>query len=162
MGGWSSFLLTYLLGGVTFIPLLLVTVLLHAYFTLPVRDDVADTRDPDPESIVQPGDDTTELEAAQKGETKPRYTDTSDVAAGYFAVCREYVPMGINAKPIERSTPVGSTTVAAPSQSVYQAMYRSIFDRKQGSNPLESSNGVGARPKKAGNVFYVVLRYVLL
>jgi hypothetical protein len=163
MASWSGFLVTYLLGGVTFIPLLLATVLLHAYLTFPVRDDVPQIPDDAADSIVQPGDDTDDLEAAQRGEkgdSKARYADSSDTAAGYFAVCREYTPMGINAKPIERSTPVGSTTVAAPSQSVYQAMYRSIFDRKQNPNPLENSNGVGVRPKKAGNVFYVVLRYV--
>ena len=83
----------------------------------------------------------------------------TDVAAGYFAVCREYTPMGINAKPIERSTPVGSATVAAPSPSVYQTMYRSIFDRKPSPGPLDNKNGASQRPKKAGNVFFVVLRY---
>ena len=65
--------------------------------------------------------------------------------------------MGINAKPIERSTPLGSTTVAPPSPSVYQTMYRSIFDRKPVAGPLDN-NGLSQRPKKAGNVFYVVLR----
>ena len=70
--------------------------------------------------------------------------------------------MGINAKPIERATPVGSTTVAAPSPSVYQAMYRSIFDRKQGPGPLDNgSSNSSQRPKRAGNVFYVVLRLVV-
>ncbi|KAJ8119685.1 hypothetical protein O1611_g10553 [Lasiodiplodia mahajangana] len=67
--------------------------------------------------------------------------------------------MGINAKPIERSTPVGSTTVAAPSPSVYQTMYRSIFDRKQAPGPLDDNKSVSQRPKRAGNVFYVVLRH---
>ena len=91
-----------------------------------------------------------------------------DPASGYFAVCREYTPMGINAKPIERSTPVGSATVAAPSPSVYQTMYRSIFERKGPAAGAAGSagGGVGAgennsmsqRPKNAGNVFYVVLR----
>ncbi|KAM6535640.1 hypothetical protein FALCPG4_005189 [Fusarium falciforme] len=82
--------------------------------------------------IVHKGDDTTALDAAKKAhkdETRAHANDL-DVAAGFFAVCREYTPMGINAKPIERSTPVGSTTVASPSPSVYQTMYRSIFERK--------------------------------
>ena len=39
-------------------------------------------------------------------------------------------------------------------------MYRSIFDRKQAPNPLDDNKGVSQRPKKAGNVFYVVLRFV--
>ncbi|KAI1417447.1 hypothetical protein F5Y13DRAFT_202969 [Hypoxylon sp. FL1857] len=157
---WTGFLLTYLFGGVTFIPLLIVVVLLHAHYTFPVRDgDKLNDAGSGADSIVQPGDDTTALEEAQKEESRQRLLAESDVAAGYFAVCREYTPMGINAKPIERSTPVGSTTVAAPSQSVYQSMYRSIFDRKQNPGPLDDNKSVSQRPKKAGNVFYVVLRH---
>ncbi|KAK8005144.1 hypothetical protein PG990_011181 [Apiospora arundinis] len=162
MGSWTGFLLTYILGGVTFLPLVLATILLHAYLTLPVRDHAQEIHaDGADDSIVQPGDDTTDLKAALKGqkdELKSRSADASDTAAGYFAVCREYVPMGINAKPIERSTPIGSATVAAPSRSVYQAMYQTIFDRKQSSGP-DMNSGASLRPKKAGNVFYVVLRH---
>ncbi|KAI1760205.1 hypothetical protein GGR53DRAFT_470532 [Hypoxylon sp. FL1150] len=157
---WTGFLLTYLFGGVTFIPLVLIAVLFHAHLTFPTHDDSLprDNRN-DADNIVQPGDDITALQEAQKEESKQRLLAESDTAAGYFAVCREYVPMGINAKPIERSTPVGSTTVAAPSQSVYQSMYRSIFDRKQTPGPLDEHKSVSQRPKKAGNVFYVVLRH---
>ncbi len=162
--GWTGFLLTYLLGGVTFVPLLIVAVFAHAYLTLPPVDENTDApraaaaADDD---LVQPGDDLEPLKEAQKDAAKPRATHhEQDVAAGYFAVCREYTPMGINAKPIERSTPVGSATVAAPSPSVYQTMYRSIFDRKQAPGPLDSKAAAASqRPKKAGNVFYVVLRY---
>src|ERR1700709_1220984 len=106
---WTAFLLTYLLGGLTFVPLVIVSILCHAYLTFPVRQ-----HDPNPpaagssdDDIVQIGDDVTALKEAQKDETTPRRPShvDSDVAAGYFAVCREYTPMGINAKPIERSTP---------------------------------------------------------
>ncbi|GAW22441.1 hypothetical protein ANO14919_119780 [Xylariales sp. No.14919] len=159
MGSWTAFLLTYLFGGVTFIPLVIAAILLHAHLTFPVHDDSSSVRASDADSIVQPGDDTSDLESAQKEESRQKLLADSDVAAGYFAVCREYTPMGINAKPIERSTPVGSTTVAAPSPSVYQTMYRSIFDRKQTSSPLDDNKNVSQRPKRAGNVFYVVLRH---
>ncbi|KAL0937920.1 putative ph domain-containing protein [Colletotrichum truncatum] len=166
MGGWTGFLFTYLLGGLTFIPLVIVVVLAHAYLTLPYRQDV-DTGLGDEggqNSVVQPGDDLTSLEAVKAAEkedaaTKRPTAQDNDVAAGYFAVCREYTPMGINAKPIERATPTGSTTVAAPSQSVYQTMYRSIFERKPTPGPLDNKNGLSQRPKNAGNVFYVVLRH---
>lgn len=161
MGTWSSLLLAYLLGGLTFIPLVIISVLAHAYYTFPYRDDLepsAKTQEQDAkDGIVQPGDDTSALEAVKKDDAKAQRQDPG-VAAGYFAVCRDYTPMGINAKPIERSTPVGSTTVAAPSQSVYQSMYRSLFDRKNASGPAENG-GASTRPKKAGNVFYIVLRY---
>ncbi|KAJ6444142.1 anucleate primary sterigmata protein A [Purpureocillium lavendulum] len=160
MGSWTALLVAYLLGGVTFIPLVIFAILVHGYQTFPVRDDVSPPDDHD--GLVQPGDDTAPLEDAKTvaaaDESKARAKQDLDVAAGYFAVCREYTPMGINAKPIERSTPLGSTTVAPPSPSVYQTMYRSIFDRKPMAGPLDN-NSLSQRPKKAGNVFYVVLRH---
>jgi hypothetical protein len=161
--GWTAFLLTYLLGGITFLPLFVAVIFAHAYFNSPHRQvtDGSQTSAVE-DDLVQPDDDLEPLQAAQKDGAKPRAVQHDlDVAAGYFAVCREYTPMGINAKPIERSTPVGSATVAAPSPSVYQTMYRSIFDRKQTPGPLDNKNGSSQRPKKAGNVFYVVLRYAL-
>ena len=158
--GWTVFLLAYVLGGITFLPLLVAAVLLHAHLTFPYREDAARQPEQAEDDLVQPGDDIDTLRAAQKDEAKLRANQgETDVAAGYFAVCREYTPMGINAKPIERTTPVGSATVAAPSPSVYQTMYRSIFDRKPGPGPLDNKNGASQRPKKAGNVFFVVLRY---
>ncbi|KAK0725697.1 hypothetical protein B0H67DRAFT_479636 [Lasiosphaeris hirsuta] len=159
--GWTAFLLAYFLGGITFLPLLIVALLAHAHLAFPYRDD-ADEKlaPPADDDLVQPGDDIDAIKAAQKDEARTRTTHhDTDVSAGYFAVCREYTPMGINAKPIERSTPVGSATVATPSPSVYQSMYRSIFDRKPVAGPLDSKNNVSQRPKKAGNVFYVVLRH---
>lgn len=166
MASWTALLVAYLVGGVTFIPLAVVAVLAVGFYALPERG-AANAAQADPvDDIVLPGDDTTDLDAAKKAAkdgAKPRANNDLDVAAGYFAVCREYTPMGINAKPIERSTPVGSTTVASPSPSVYQTMYRSIFERKPTPGPLDNSpnnTSVSQRPKKAGNVFYVVLRLV--
>ena len=169
MGPWTTLLVTYVVGGVTFVPLLVLAVLVHAHYTFPYRYDLQPSAaDGDQDAIVQPGDDTAALdEAKRKGpadDAKTRVAPDLDVAAGYFAVCREYTPMGINAKPIERQTPIGSTTVAAPSPSVYQTMYRSIFDRRPVPGPLDNNgssanNGKSQRPKKAGNVFYVVLRH---
>lgn len=160
MGSWSSILLAYLLGGITFIPLLILTLLVHAHYTFPHRDNrqpsVTDQSKDAKDDIVQPGDDTAALQAARKDDAKAQRQDTG-VTAGYFAVSREYSPMGINAKPIERSTPVGSATVAAPSQSVYQTMYRSLFERKAANGQPETA-AANSRPKQAGNVFYIVLR----
>jgi hypothetical protein len=167
MGPWTTLLVTYLLGGVTFIPLVVLAVLVHAHYAFPYRYDLVPSHDPDQDDVVQPGDQVSALEAEKKKspaeEAQARATRDLDVAAGYFAVCREYTPMGLNAKPIERSTPAGPTTVAPPSPSVYQTMYRSIFDRKPVAGPLDNNqanSSMSQRPKKAGNVFYVVLRYV--
>ncbi|RCI13910.1 hypothetical protein L249_8223 [Ophiocordyceps polyrhachis-furcata BCC 54312] len=156
---WTAILVAYVAGGVTLIPLVVAVVFLHGYYTFPYRDDVNPFTDHDDDDEYAVRDETSSLLAAAAAEpnNKARSSRDVEVAAGYFAVCREYTPMGINAKPIERSTPLGSTTVASPSPSVYQTMYRSIFDRKP--SPAQDSNGLSQRPKKAGNVFYVVLRH---
>lgn len=174
MGYFKDILIAYFVGGVTFIPLVIIAILTHAHYTFPHRQDVSTPASDDTiqsdnteyDEIVEDGDDTDALDAARKNKTealrakaKLASQDIADVAAGFFAVCREYTPMGINAKPIERSTPMGSTTVTSPSPSVYQTMYRSIFDRKAAPNgPIDSPN-MSQRPKRAGNVFYVVLRH---
>ena len=159
MGGLLAFLFIYTFGGITLLPLVAAALLLHAYLAFPVRDPTAHpARDGEP--IWQPGDDVDAIRRAQKtlGERfQPRNTHEGDVWAGYFAVTRNYVPGGVNGKPPERNTPVGATTVSAPSPSVYQSMYRSIFDRKPVNGPIDKK-GAGGSPKKGGNVFYVVLR----
>jgi DNA polymerase zeta len=159
MGVLMSFFIIYLLGGLTFIPLVLLAVVIHAHLTFPVYDETNSSTEKD--SILRPGDSPDVIRSGIKGleeKFQPRGNQETDVAAGYFAVCREYVPGGVNGKPPERTTPVGSTTISSPSPSVYQSMYRSIFDRKQTTNPLDNK-GAGRPQKKGGNIFYVVLRY---
>lgn len=161
MGSLVSFIAVYLLGGVTFIPLLVIAVLIHAYLTFPIRDETSH-EEREPSSIVRPGDDVEAIERAQKslGEKfQSRNKHEADVAAGYFAVCREYVPGGVNGKPPERTTPVGSSPVSTPSPSVYQSMYRSLFERKPVPSPIDNK-GIGKPVKRGGNIFYVVLRYL--
>jgi hypothetical protein len=151
MGPVAWFLFVYVLGGVSFIPLLLGLIFLHAYKTFPTKFDSELPSTDDPANIKRTTDDTINLKTA----TDARKHE-SDVAAGYFAVCREYVPGGINGKPPERKTPAGEV-VATESPSVYQSMYRSIFDRQQKST-IEPNKGNGRNVKKANNVFFVVLR----
>lgn len=156
----SGFLAVYVLGGLTFIPLVLCIVFLHAYITLPVRDEASDLDNDGTEQGHSSNDRKYKLSDSAfeslPDELKTR-THVPDVAAGYFAVCREYVPGGINGKPPERTTPAGAV-VATESPSVYQSMYRSIFDRNKTTSP--SIDGNNGKSKKARNVFYVVLRYV--
>lgn len=169
MGSSGSFLFAYFLGGLTFIPLVLGLFALYAYLTLPPPttfpssspfpkpyDQQDQGHDQDP--IRRAGDDGYGLKSGTD-ELADQFhrTHESDVAAGYFAVCREYVPGGVNGKPPERTTPAGEV-IAAESPSVYQTMYRSLFDRKQAPtiDPGKGNNGKGG--KKARNVFYIVLR----
>ena len=160
MGSLTGFLFVYVLGGLTFPVLIILLVLLHAYLTFPIHEDTA-FRESEEESIVQPGDDVDAIKKAQNtlGEKFQPQNHEADVAAGTFSIFREYSPGGVNSKPLERQTPVGTTAITAPSPSIYQSMYRSVFDRKQGSSPIDNK-GAGKPQKRGGNVFYVVLRYV--
>lgn len=156
MGISITFVLIYLLGGLTFLPILLAILLLHAYFAFPVRhpsslssDTLRDGKDD--ERNLKPRASITDIA------DKFKRPHEADVAAGYFAVCREYVPGGINGKPPERTSPHGTVTITE-SPSVYQSMYRSIFDRKQGPS-LDPGKGNGKTVRRASNVFFVVLRH---
>ncbi|KIW14234.1 hypothetical protein PV08_07016 [Exophiala spinifera] len=159
MGALQWFLFVYILGGLTFIPLLLGLVLLHAYLTLPPPNAEDDSSKQDGARLIHPEDDKIAFKSGTDDlvEKFHRQHD-SDVAAGYFAVCREYVPGGVNGKPPEKLSPAGEV-VAQESPSVYQTMYRSIFDRTQKPTIEPNKDASGKTLKNANNVFYVVLRH---
>lgn len=156
---FRALLYAYLLGGVTFIPLVLVLLLVYTYYTSPDISARATSRQ-EAESLVRPGDEKIVLKTGTD-ELAERFhrRHESDVAAGYFAVCREYVPGGINGKPPDKLSPAGEV-VAQDSPSVYQTMYRSIFDRVQKPTTEANKDNSGVTAKKVNNVFFVVLRYV--
>ncbi|KAL8873362.1 MAG: hypothetical protein Q9174_001164 [Haloplaca sp. 1 TL-2023] len=160
MGAFLVLLYVYVIGGLTFLPLVVALVVLHAHLTFPrISDNTRATRErtqvltdaKDDGKNIKPSAALASLKAQFKSGHEP------DVAAGYFAVCRDYVPGGINGKPPERTTPAGAVVVAE-SPSVYQSMYRSIFDRKP-LPMLDSGKGNVKPTKRARNVFFVVLRH---
>lgn len=158
MGSFGSFLFVYILGGLTFVPLVLSLVFLFIYLTLPQlppppQQECEQARDP----LRRDTDDQESLKSGTDALAEEFHrTHESDVAAGYFAICREYVPGGVNGKPPERTTPAGEV-IAAESPSVYQTMYRSLFDRKQAPS-IEPAKGNAKNGKRARNVFFIVLR----
>lgn len=156
MSSFGNLLFVYVLGGLTFIPLVISLFLLYAYLTASSPPSQL-IRQPAHDSLQRDNDDQYSLKSGtdELAENFHR-THDSDVAAGYFAVCREYVPGGVNGKPPERTTPAGEV-IAAESPSVYQAMYRSLFDRKQ-TPTIEPTKNVTKNGKRARNVFYIVLR----
>ena len=158
MGISTVFLFTYVLGGLTFFPCLIGVILLYTYLTLPYRPPLISSALLSPGTIRDVDDDDKSLKSgfAALAEKFQRGQEP-DVAEGYFAVCREYVPGGQNGKPPERTTPAGEV-VAEESISVYQSMYRSIFDRKQAPT-LDPGKTNGKTTKKAANVFYITLRH---
>ncbi|KAL9599972.1 MAG: hypothetical protein Q9179_003389, partial [Wetmoreana sp. 5 TL-2023] len=160
MGTFSFYFCIYILGGLTFLPLLFVLVLLHAHLTFPRVAQGGQAPKDGPDSLEDTKDDGQNIKSsAAFAALKEQFQSghEPDVAAGYFAVCRDYVPGGVNGKPPERTTPAGAVVVTE-SPSVYQSMYRSIFDRKQGPT-LDAGKGNAKPTKRARNVFYVVLRH---
>jgi hypothetical protein len=151
----SGFLFGYLLGGFTFLPLLAVV----AYFCLtssPSENRAASSNFQHVPGIEEEDISKQEL-AGLPSEVQVRQHDPGG-ASGYFAVTRVYVPGGVSGKPPERSTPAGST-LGGESPSVYQTMYRSIFERNKQPGPsMDASKGNGRGTKRSRNVFYVVLR----
>ncbi|KAJ9286283.1 hypothetical protein DTO021C3_6176 [Paecilomyces variotii] len=159
MGSLSSFLFVYLLGGLTFIPLLFALIALHAYLTLPCpAQSTQDANDRRNDGLEFPGDDENSLRTVTDSlEEKFRRSHESDVAAGYFTVCREYTPTWFNAKAPVRPAPAGEPT-AAESASVYQTMYSTLFSRSQNSN-LKRAKTTDKIEKRANDLFFVVLRH---
>ena len=162
MHTFVAFAVTYVIGGLTFIPLVLALILLHAYLTFPHRgpDATSNTSRPVANALRHDSDDPQSLLSGQDALSKKFLGEfEKDVAEGYFAVCREYVPGGVNGKPPVRATPAGEV-VAGESPSVYQSMYRSLFERRQTPSLTDpSKNDNGKTAKKARNVFYVALRH---
>ncbi|KAL9055866.1 MAG: hypothetical protein Q9162_003292 [Coniocarpon cinnabarinum] len=146
MAGFTALLFAYVLGGLTFIPLLLLGFWSHAYFSLPVAPEP-------PQAQGAPVDDSERDHALE--EKLSQHLNEPDAASGYFAVCREFVPAGVNGRPPERTTPTGEL-VNTDNPSVYQSMYRSIFDRNKAQQPTLEA---GKSPRKGRNLFFVVIRH---
>ena len=158
MGTFSVYLSIYLVGGLTFLPLLICLILLHGYLTFPTRSSSSSTLPNASSSISRPGDDENSLKSGPNVFPEKFLRGREpDVAAQWFIVCREYVPGGVNGKPPERNTPAG-TVVGTRSPSVYQSMYSSLFERNKGSS-LDFGKGNEKTAKRARNWFYVVLRH---
>ncbi|RPA77338.1 hypothetical protein BJ508DRAFT_378980 [Ascobolus immersus RN42] len=139
--GFLTLLYVYLLGGITFIPLCICAVLLHAHLTFPRIDATRTTVTTSPKhkyrvnryrpshssgkttgSDSESEDDETPPATASGGKGGERSTlpprkkknsfgSAPNTAQGYFAVTREFVPGGINGKPPEKIISVQQTTL---------------------------------------------------
>jgi hypothetical protein len=164
----TTLLYAYLLGGVTFLPLLLIAVVATAWFTSPkVHDQGAvGTKDDGANK-----DTVVDSKGAAQEDTSP-----DGAANATFAVLRSYnlqtALSTLNTKPNSASNGAGEGVgegAGQESMSVYQSMYRSVFDRSKTPlqrKPLaeddESPAGVQARAKAAApasNIFHIVLRH---
>ncbi|KAL9082597.1 MAG: hypothetical protein Q9165_008848 [Trypethelium subeluteriae] len=150
-----TFLIIYISGGITLPPFILGCIFLHALFACPTRHD------PEQEEVA--GHNTGISTLLENGKDQERVSPArapgADVAAGYFAVSRQFVPGGLSGRANERSQSTASGTTVE-SSSIYQNMYRSVFERGKVQHPgIDIDRGNGKQLGKARHVFYVVLRH---
>ena len=155
MSAFSSLALAYLLGGLTFLPLLLLLLFCHAYLTQPIARP-SDPHLPDPLALSE------REKASAFDQLKGLPSDVStrshepDVAAGYFAVCRDF-SQGLSAlKEKPRDRPDLTSASNSESPSVYASMYRSIFDRGRHQTPTLDPAARNSRSSR--NTFFIVIR----
>ncbi|KAM0718075.1 hypothetical protein Q7P37_006407 [Cladosporium fusiforme] len=165
----TSLLSAYLLGGITFLPLLLITVFTAAWFALPqiqneskeaARDGISD------EKVDLKGKDVAQEDGFS----------ADGAANATFAVLRSYnfqsalSTLSAKANTGSHGGVDGQTELGTQeSMSVYQSMYRSVFDRSKTAlnrNSLaeedEPATGVPARLKPTaptGSMYHIVLRH---
>ena len=178
-----TFALTYLLGGLTFLPLLVAAVLTLLWFTLPHADDPEQLgRETSPSSKDQENERLANKEGEDSNRAQSQAHDFA--ASGTFAVLRSYdfeAAIGaINARnngtgttgsnDTLDKTQAADTATGIHSPSVYQTMYRSVFDRSKSgaiTNPLFEEEDAEPDPRNkntrrkpaAANVMYIVLRH---
>lgn len=160
MGGLLLGLLVgYVIGGLSFLPLLLWALWIWNSRHQSDGQTCTAPRSSDQETDTDFGDWGAGLGEDLLHELKAKHAP--DAASGYFAICREYVPGGVNGKPPDRNASVTGSLSAMESPSVYQSMYRSIFDRTRNSGPTLNAPPSQGKNKRPRNIFYVVLRFVL-
>jgi hypothetical protein len=165
---FKSLLYAYLLGGVTFLPLLLVAIVATAWFTFPQVPDKDRTPTRDDKQVD-------ELELKSKDVSQGDSSSSEGAANATFAVLRSYnfqtalSALGTKTNAASNGADAAGDGSAQESMSVYQSMYRSVFDRSKTAlnrNPLteedEASSGAQARIRAAAsarNIFHIVLRH---
>ncbi|RMZ88494.1 hypothetical protein DV736_g4271, partial [Chaetothyriales sp. CBS 134916] len=165
MGLLKWFLFVYVLGGITFLPLLLICAFVVVYLASPPPPTPTPDEIDDPADLIRDDDDKDVFKSGTDDLVdKFHRKHDGDVAAGYFAVCREFVPGGVRGRPPEKATPAGEAVVNESSPSVYQTMYRSIFDRPQKptiepQKDVATTKNAKKTNRQANNIFYVVLRH---
>lgn len=170
--GFRTLLFTYIFGGLTFIPLLLIAVLAPAWYLLP-KTEGSEGKDAEHEEHEElKGRD----ESAAEKQSQDSSRDLPGDAVGANLTCAVLRRYDLQAA----LTAIGSKATASTngngdhssdaagndSPSVYQSMYRSVFTGNKANNSTSSllqhadtdSPGVRRKPAPA-NVLYIVLRH---
>ena len=176
---FRALLYAYVFGGLTFIPLLLVVVVGLGWTLLPRVDEAAEAKRKDSVTEQRSEDDKKAIDELL---AKKHEEISEGGACGTFAVLRKYDFQAANAALIARhnastnatgtgTTGDGNAEAAKESESVYQSMYRSVFDRGKATSQQTSvlateeeeaeamANARNKRNITPANVFYIVLRH---
>ncbi|TKA65975.1 hypothetical protein B0A55_10877 [Friedmanniomyces simplex] len=178
---FTTFVVVYILGGLTFLPLLVAAVLIPAWLLLPRTEDGHAAR-------LEARSAEKEAAAGQVLDDDAAY-EGSAAADATFAVLRSYhfpsALAALNARAAGSNGAVagtsttssvdgsGAETGGSGGGSVYQSMYRTVFDRgktgattsvleKDGEDVTAVEGGAGRLNRKAvvsASVFYIVLRH---
>ncbi|WPH01759.1 putative ph domain-containing protein [Acrodontium crateriforme] len=163
---FQTLALTYVLGGLTFVPLLLAAIIIPAWYLLP---QVAKEGHHNEKAKVHGCEADTEPTESFEDEK----FGGEGAASGTFAVLRSYnLQAALTA--LNARTNNGSSTTATEatdgtsetSESVYQSMYRSVFKGSSAPNTLQEQeestsapNTLLKRKPVAASVFYIVQRH---
>nr|OQO32389.1 hypothetical protein B0A51_00449 [Rachicladosporium sp. CCFEE 5018] len=164
----STILYAYLIGGITFLPLLILAIVLPAWLTLPQTKEGAASTTRDERKIAKGKYDAD----AQREDELSSY---DSAASGNFAVLRSYnfqsALAALNAKSNTGpdSSNGGGENGSQESMSVYQSMYKSVFDRNKATGQKsvlaeqdEAANAAAAKPKPSATpatIYHIVLRH---
>ncbi|KAK4495321.1 hypothetical protein PRZ48_013652 [Zasmidium cellare] len=173
---FRTLVFTYLLGGLTFLPLVLAAVLASAWYLLPKAGHAEEPQRDGAEEKRTEGVEEVDKEGRH---SRSRQESTSDAgASGTFAVLRKYdfqaAIQALNAR--QNGTATGAAPgndatagegVASGSESVYQSMYRSVFSSNKSAASSTSildhdeaqQTPTNRRKSVSANIMFIVLRH---
>lgn len=174
-------MVAYIVGGFTFIPLVVIVTLLLAWYLAPKHETNTTHTKPAAVSLGVAG----EAKSQELGHKTGQQLSGAAAASGTFAVLRRYdfqaATAALSARNNAGSNGIANATPAdgsigndastsSSSESVYQVMYRSVFDRNKNNNNTRTlladstaDQNPSVKPGKSkgppANVFYIVLRH---
>ena len=148
----------YILGGITLLPLLAILTILAAFYNSSTHIIRNKSSEENEKSEIKEKPNEHDVGASAEPNEAERNFQDGNLTAAYFSICRDYIPGG---PAISRTAATG--LIGLENSSVYQSVYRSIFDRSK--TQVSVAEGGNASPKQAREVkslYFVVLRYAIL
>ncbi|KAK9234389.1 hypothetical protein V1525DRAFT_366969 [Lipomyces kononenkoae] len=168
MTSLKTILIAYLVGGVTFIPLIVCSVIFYIYRSLPEVDEsgriIQKSADPTGSQLEEDKEIEKEIheqenerkiaEAALKSIEDQPATGLDAYMAGWLTVAREFNWQRTNGFSSEKGTTLNETA--------YTSIYKHLMDRKQSVATSPASPDAKAKPKpkkRFANTYFAILRH---